>query len=63
MGPRGFARTATKEDCIEVQLSASDITSCYRRAKHGTPPPLPGAGGHGSGATAECAMKYLWPKL
>ena len=27
------------------------------------PPPAPGAGGHGSGATAECAMMYLWPKL
>ena len=43
MGPRGFrvslARTATKEDCIEIQFSASEITSCYRRAKHGHPPP------------------------
>ena len=44
-GPRGFrvslARTATKEDCIEVQFSTSEITSCYRHAKHGTTPPPP----------------------
>ena len=46
MGLRGFrvslARTATKEDCIEVQFSASEVIPCYRRAKHGTtssPPP------------------------
>ena len=40
MGPRGFrislAQTATKEDCIEVEFSASEIIPCYRRAKHGT---------------------------
>ena len=48
MGLRGFrvslARTATKEDCIEVQFSASEVIPCYRRAKHGTtspPPPRP----------------------
>ena len=47
MGLRGFrvslARTATKEDCIEVQFSASEVIPCYRRAKHGTtsPPPPP----------------------
>ena len=47
-GLRGFrvslARTATKEDCIEVQFSASEVIPCYRRAKHGTtspPPPRP----------------------
>ena len=46
-GLRGFrvslARTATKEDCIEVQFSASEVIPCYRRAKHGTtsPPPPP----------------------
>ena len=46
MGLRGFrvslSRTATKEDCIEVQFSASEITSCYRHAKtrhhHPSPP-------------------------
>ena len=45
MGLRGFrvslARTTTKEDCIEVQFSASEITSCYRHAKHGTTSPHP----------------------
>ena len=45
MGLRGFrvllARTATKEDCIEVQFLASEITSCYRHAKHGTTTPPP----------------------
>ena len=51
MGLRGFrvllARTATKEDCIEVQFSASEITSCYRHAKHGTTPiPPPGREGY-----------------
>ena len=44
MGPHGFrvslTRTATKEDCIEVQFSASEITSCYRHAKH-VPPSSP----------------------
>ena len=48
IGPRGFrvslARTATKEDFIEVQFSVSEIPSCYRRAKHGFPLPHPGAG-------------------
>ena len=43
MGLHGFrvslAQTATKEDCIEVQFSASEITSCYRHAKHGTTTP------------------------
>ena len=47
MGLRGFpvslARTATKEDCIEVQFSAAEITPCYRHAKHGTTSPLPPA--------------------
>ena len=47
MSLRGFrvslARAATKEDCIEVQFSASEITSCYRHAKHGTTTPLPPA--------------------
>ena len=51
MGPRGFrvslARTATKEGCIEVQFSASEITSCYRHAKHGTTLPPPPAGREG----------------
>ena len=53
MGLRGFrvslARTATKEDCIEVQFSASEVIPCYRRAKHGTtspPPPPPGREGY-----------------
>jgi len=45
MGPRGFrvslVRTATKEDYIEVQFSASEITPCYSRAKQGTTPPPP----------------------
>ena len=46
MGPRGFrvslARTATKEDCTEVEFSASENIPCYRRAKHGTTsPPRP----------------------
>ena len=45
MGPRGFhvslAQTATKEDCIEVEFSASEIILCYRRAKHGTTSPPP----------------------
>ena len=45
MGPRGFrvslAQTATKEDCIEVEFSASEIIPCYRRAKHGTTSPAP----------------------
>ena len=47
MGPRGFrvslARTATKEDCTEVEFSVSEIIPCYRRAKHGTtfPPSCP----------------------
>ena len=47
MGLRGFrvslARTGTKEDCIEVQFSSSEVIPCYRRAKHGTtsPPPPP----------------------
>ena len=50
IGLRGLrvslARTATKEDCIEVQFSASEITSCYRHVKHGTttPSPPPGRG-------------------
>ena len=43
-----FARTATKEDCIEVQFSASEITSCYRHAKHGTTSPLPPPGREGT---------------
>ena len=51
MGLRGFrvslARTATKEDCIEVQFSAFEITSCYRHAKHGTTTPLPPPGREG----------------
>ena len=51
MGLRGFrvllARTATKEDCIEVQFWASEITSCYRHAKHGTTTPLPSPGREG----------------
>ena len=51
MGPRGFrvslAQTATKEDCIEVQFSASEITSCYRHAKHGTTIPSPPPGREG----------------
>ena len=46
MGLRGFrvslARTATKEDCIEVQFSASEVIPCYRRAKQGTTPPRKG---------------------
>ena len=52
MGLRGFrgwlARTATKEDCIEVQFSASEITSCYCHAKRGTTTPLlpPGREGY-----------------
>ena len=46
MGLRGFpvslARTATKEDFIEVQFSAAEITSFYRHAKHDTTtPPAP----------------------
>ena len=50
MGLRGFrvslARTATKEDCIEVQFSASEVIPCYRHAKHGTTsPPPPRKGG------------------
>ena len=52
-GLRGFrvslARTATKEDCIEVHFSASEVIPCYRRAKHGTtspPPPPPGREGY-----------------
>ena len=47
MGPRGLslslARTATKENCIEVKFSASEITPCCRRAKHSTNPPPPSA--------------------
>ena len=47
MGPRGFhvslSQTATKEDCIEVEFSASEIIPCYCRAKHGTTPPPPPA--------------------
>ena len=43
MGLRGFrvslARTATKEDCIEVQFSASEVIPCNRCAKHGTTSP------------------------
>ena len=43
MGLRGFrlslARTATKEDCIEVQFSASEVIPCNRRAKHSTTSP------------------------
>ena len=50
MGLRGFrvslARTATKEDCIEVQFSASEVIPCYRRAKHGTTSPPPGREGY-----------------
>ena len=46
MGLRSFrvslARTATKEDCIEVQFSASEVIPCYRRAKHGTTSPPEG---------------------
>ena len=46
-GPGGFpvslARTAAKEDCIEVQFSAAEITSFYRHAKHDTTSPLPPA--------------------
>ena len=49
MGPRGFrvslARTATKEDCTEVEFSASENIPCYRRAKHGTTPPSGRKGG------------------
>ena len=48
MGLRGFrvslARTASKEDCIEVQFSASEVIPCYRRAKHGTTSPPPPEG-------------------
>ena len=51
MGLRGFrvslARTATKEDCIEVPFSASEITSCYHHAKLGTTTPLPPPGWEG----------------
>ena len=51
MGLRGFpvslARTATKEDCIEVQFSAAEITSFYRHAKHDTTSPLPPPGREG----------------
>ena len=51
MGLRGFrvslARTATKGDCIEAQFSASEITSCYRHAKHSTTIPLPPPGREG----------------
>ena len=51
MGLRGFrvslARTATKEDCIEVQFSASEITSCYCHAKHSTITPVPPPGREG----------------
>ena len=51
MGLRGFrvslARTATKEDCVEVQFSASEITPCYCHAKHGTTTPLPLPGREG----------------
>ena len=51
MGLRGFrvslARTATKEDCIEVQFSASEVIPCYRHAKQGTTsPPPPGREGY-----------------
>ena len=52
MGPRGFrvslARTATKEDCTEVEFSASEIIPCYRRAivvLNTAPPPPPRKGG------------------
>ena len=45
MGLRGFrvslARTATKEDCIEVQFSASEITSYYVMLNTAAPPPSP----------------------
>ena len=45
MGLRGFrvslAQTATKEDCIEVQFSASEVIPCHRHAKHGTTWPSP----------------------
>ena len=51
MGLRGFrvslAQTATKEDCIEIQFSASEITLCYLHAKHGTITPLPSPGREG----------------
>ena len=51
MGLRGFpvslARTATKEDCIEVQFPAAEITSFYRHAKHDTTSPLPPPGREG----------------
>ena len=43
MGLHGFrvslARTATKEDCIELQFSASEVIPCNRRANHGTTSP------------------------
>ena len=59
MGLRGFhvllARAATKEDCIEVQFSASEITSCYRHAKHGTTTPLAPPGREG--------YSLMWPIL
>ena len=49
MSPRGFrvslARTATKEDCTEVEFSASEIIPFYRRAKHGTTTPPARKGG------------------
>ena len=51
MGLRGFrvslAGTATKEDCVEVQFSASETKSCYRHAKRGTTTPLPPPGREG----------------
>ena len=51
MGLHGFrvslARTAPKEDCIEVQFSASEVIPCNRRANHGTTsPPPPGREGY-----------------
>ena len=62
MGLRGFcvslARTATKGDCIEVQFSASEITSCYRHAKHGTTTPSPRPEGR---VTPLCGLYWGMP--
>ena len=39
-GPARFPRLArSKEDCIEVQFSASEVIPCNRRAKHSTTSP------------------------
>ena len=49
LGLRGFrvSLARTKEDCIEVQFSAAEITSFYRHAKHDTASPLPPPGSEG----------------